>query len=214
MTQLSAISESGYVGTFTGSLVQGFKDETGNNIDIIDIINSYVEKTGIIVYRNESIFDESGAWSKSDATPKKPIPVDFKGHSIVPMIDDYVIDEQGYVALKAENSNVSKNASYQSINSIELSAVRELNSFDDITSSKSVVPNDSVVAIKAYIPAIDNGSGKAFYTERNKLFAAGEDFKGNIDKTITIVIDLFLTFPTFFLLLALVSYIEAILLIS
>jgi len=33
-------------------------------------------------------------------------------------------------------------------------------------------------------------------------------FKGNIDKTITIVIDLFLTFPTFFLLLALVSYME------
>ena len=34
-------------------------------------------------------------------------------------------------------------------------------------------------------------------------------FKGNIDKSITIVIDLFLTFPTFFLLLALVSYIDA-----
>jgi peptide/nickel transport system permease protein len=34
-------------------------------------------------------------------------------------------------------------------------------------------------------------------------------FKGNIDKSITITIDLFLTFPTFFLLLALVSYIEA-----
>ena len=34
-------------------------------------------------------------------------------------------------------------------------------------------------------------------------------FKGNIDKTITIMIDLFLTFPTFFLLLALVSYIQA-----
>ncbi|PLY11104.1 MAG: ABC transporter permease [Arcobacter sp.] len=33
--------------------------------------------------------------------------------------------------------------------------------------------------------------------------------KGNIDKTITIIIDLFLTFPTFFLLLALVSYIQA-----
>jgi hypothetical protein len=180
LTQLSAISESGYVGTFTGSLVQGFKDETGNNIDIIDIINSYVEKTGIIVYRNESIFDESGAWSKSDATPKKPIPVDFKGHSIVPMIDDYVIDEQGYAALKTENNNVSKNASYQSVNSIELSAVRVLTDFDDITSTKSIVPNDSVVSIKAYIPAIDNGSGKAFYTERNKLFAAGEDFKPSI----------------------------------
>jgi len=34
-------------------------------------------------------------------------------------------------------------------------------------------------------------------------------FKGNIDRTITIIIDLFLTFPTFFLLLALVSYIQA-----
>ena len=32
---------------------------------------------------------------------------------------------------------------------------------------------------------------------------------GYVDKTITVIIDLFLTFPTFFLLLALVSYIEA-----
>ena len=34
-------------------------------------------------------------------------------------------------------------------------------------------------------------------------------FKGNVDRAITISIDLFLTFPTFFLLLALVSYIQA-----
>jgi len=34
-------------------------------------------------------------------------------------------------------------------------------------------------------------------------------FRGYYDKTITIIIDLFLTFPTFFLLLALVSYMEA-----
>lgn len=34
-------------------------------------------------------------------------------------------------------------------------------------------------------------------------------FKGKVDKSITILIDLFLTFPTFFLLLALVSYIQA-----
>lgn len=34
-------------------------------------------------------------------------------------------------------------------------------------------------------------------------------FKGYIDRTITIIIDLFLTFPTFFLLLALVSYMQA-----
>jgi len=34
-------------------------------------------------------------------------------------------------------------------------------------------------------------------------------FKGNTDKTIIVLIDLFLTFPTFFLLLALVSYVNA-----
>lgn len=34
-------------------------------------------------------------------------------------------------------------------------------------------------------------------------------FRGNYDKSITIIIDLFLTFPTFFLLLALVSYMDA-----
>ena len=34
-------------------------------------------------------------------------------------------------------------------------------------------------------------------------------FKGYYDKSITVIIDLFLTFPTFFLLLALVSYMEA-----
>lgn len=37
----------------------------------------------------------------------------------------------------------------------------------------------------------------------------GGYFKGYIDKSIVIVIDLFLTFPTFFLLLALVSYVDA-----
>ncbi|MBN2768582.1 MAG: ABC transporter permease [Campylobacterales bacterium] len=34
-------------------------------------------------------------------------------------------------------------------------------------------------------------------------------FKGNFDKIFVIIVDLFLTFPTFFLLLALISYIDA-----
>jgi peptide/nickel transport system permease protein len=38
-------------------------------------------------------------------------------------------------------------------------------------------------------------------------------FQGKVDKTTTIVIDLFLTFPTFFLLLALISYMSASILI-
>ena len=34
-------------------------------------------------------------------------------------------------------------------------------------------------------------------------------FRGNVDKSFVVVVDLFLTFPTFFLLLALVSYVNA-----
>jgi len=34
-------------------------------------------------------------------------------------------------------------------------------------------------------------------------------FRGRVDKTFVVLVDLFLTFPTFFLLLALVSYVEA-----
>ncbi|MEA1892819.1 MAG: ABC transporter permease [Campylobacterota bacterium] len=34
-------------------------------------------------------------------------------------------------------------------------------------------------------------------------------FRGNVDKSFVVIVDLFLTFPTFFLLLALVSYINA-----
>ncbi len=34
-------------------------------------------------------------------------------------------------------------------------------------------------------------------------------FRGSVDKTVVVIIDIFLTFPTFFLLLALVSYINA-----
>lgn len=37
----------------------------------------------------------------------------------------------------------------------------------------------------------------------------GGYFRGTIDKSIVILIDLFLTFPTFFLLLALISYVDA-----
>ncbi len=41
------------------------------------------------------------------------------------------------------------------------------------------------------------------------LGATAGYFKGNVDKAFVVVVDLFLTFPTFFLLLALVSYVNA-----
>lgn len=55
------------------------------------------------------------------------------------------------------------------------------------------------------------GVGSAFISSLIGLFlgSLAGYFKGNIDKGFIVLVDLFLTFPTFFLLLALVSYVNA-----
>ncbi|SFV51474.1 Dipeptide transport system permease protein DppC (TC 3.A.1.5.2) [hydrothermal vent metagenome] len=55
------------------------------------------------------------------------------------------------------------------------------------------------------------GIGSAFISSFiGFIFGAmAGDFRGYVDKTFVIIVDLFLTFPTFFLLLALVSYVNA-----
>ncbi len=55
------------------------------------------------------------------------------------------------------------------------------------------------------------GVGSAFISSVIGLIlgSAAGYFRGNVDKVFIIIVDLFLTFPTFFLLLALVSYVNA-----
>jgi len=55
------------------------------------------------------------------------------------------------------------------------------------------------------------GVGSAFIASLVGLLVGSISgyFRGNVDKVVVVVIDIFLTFPTFFLLLALVSYINA-----
>jgi peptide/nickel transport system permease protein len=55
------------------------------------------------------------------------------------------------------------------------------------------------------------GVGSAFIASMIGLFlgSLAGYFRGNIDKAFVVTVDLFLTFPTFFLLLALVSYVNA-----
>ena len=55
------------------------------------------------------------------------------------------------------------------------------------------------------------GIGSAFIASLIGLFlgSLAGYFRGNIDKGFIVIVDLFLTFPTFFLLLALVSYVNA-----
>lgn len=86
LSQLTSIPESGYLGTITGSLVQGFTDERGNISDIVELVNAMVNESGLLCSRNERIYDNAGTWYIGD-TPnsnemKKPIPVDFKGHNL------------------------------------------------------------------------------------------------------------------------------------
>lgn len=105
LEQLTRIPESGYVATLTGSLVQGFKDDRGQDSDIITIINSLYNQTGLLAARNEMIFDNAAVWYEGD-TPannemKQPIPVDFKGHGLVN------IDEQGDFDINALPESVN-----------------------------------------------------------------------------------------------------------
>lgn len=86
LDQLTMIPESGFVGVVTGSLIQGFVSDVGNDMDIVTLMNGLVSQTGIVCSRNDSIFDTVSMWY-SDDTPnsngmKQPIPVDFKGHSL------------------------------------------------------------------------------------------------------------------------------------
>lgn len=175
--QLSAIPESNFIGTFTGSLIQGFTDETGNNLDIIDIINSYVEKTGLIVARNEEIFDEAGSWFASETAEndgqKQPVPVDFKGHNLVH------IDSTGKPGDFSDiNGTSMKTLSYSSVGSIDelTNDVKEITSQSLIDTSKTVVK----------LPIVFSGTVTANGVEAlsaNKFIVIGKGYKPSIDST-------------------------------
>ena len=86
LTQLTEIPESGYIGTITGSLVQGFTDERLNDSDIVTVVNSMVNETGLVVARNEKIYDAAAIWYEDDTYAnngkKKPVSVDMLGHNL------------------------------------------------------------------------------------------------------------------------------------
>lgn len=95
---LTRIVESGHVSTFTGCLIQGFKDNKDNSLDIVKIFNSAFDTTSILCNRNEIIFDNDGSWYEDD-TPnnngmKKPFSVDFKGHNLCNITQIGTFDEK------------------------------------------------------------------------------------------------------------------------
>jgi len=111
LEQLAAIPESGYVATITGSLIPGFINETGDNNDVVSLINANVEQYGLIAKVNDDIFDDAEIWSKGNSIAsngyKQPIVVDFLGHGLLNTNSAGNFDETKY----ATYSSVS-NASY------------------------------------------------------------------------------------------------------
>ena len=86
LEQLTEIVESGYVATITGCLIPGFIGETGDNADLISLINANVQQYGIVAKVNDDIFDDAEVWTRGTSSAsnqqKQDIPVDFSGHKL------------------------------------------------------------------------------------------------------------------------------------
>lgn len=144
LEQLTRIADSGYLATYTGSLIKGFKNEIGTSIDIIEILNSYSNVTGILASRNDGAFDEAITWeSDEDAVNglKKPYTIDLKGHSIVE------IGESNDVKLKTTEINVlsyNQKVTESTVNISSSSAIEKVNSSDSIVTHFGAVLNGVV----------------------------------------------------------------------
>lgn len=132
LVQLSRIPESGYIQTITGSLVQGFKDEFGNNLDIVKAVNALTQTYGLVAQRNESIFDNAGIWNAGEGVEsdgmKKPVPFDLLGHNLCHTTNVGTFD------IAAFNANLGTNAgSYKFNNTGSQEIVLSGNTFDNNT---------------------------------------------------------------------------------
>lgn len=108
LQQLSNISASGYLTTFTGCLIPGFINESNQGQDIVQIINSAIDKVGLIAAYNTDILDAASIWEASTDNAgapiyesngqKKDIPVDIVGHGIVNIAEDGSFDSDLYIS--------------------------------------------------------------------------------------------------------------------
>ncbi|BBI90408.1 tail sheath [Tenacibaculum phage PTm1] len=100
--QLASIPESGYVATITGNLIQGFISETGENHDVVSLINNNVQQYGLIAKVNDNIFDNAEVWTKGASVAsnaqKQLIPVDLVGHRLFDINANSTFNSSAYTA--------------------------------------------------------------------------------------------------------------------
>lgn len=151
---LKQITDSQYVGNYTGSLIPGFINQARLPMQIEQILNSVTEITGISAKIDESYLEDIGDWQPRDndapqnptdafsSNYRKPFGVDLLGHS-------YAQYESGDIEFPLVNRILSHSSTTPVIGSVEITGKPwELELTDaygaDITSFPILVSDASV----------------------------------------------------------------------
>lgn len=108
---LKQISDSQYVGNWTGSLIPGFVNQSGQPLQIEQIMNSVSGVTGLSFKLDESAMELIGDWVATEDTPinvteafsstnRKPFAIDLVGHA-------YTKEESGTITFNGIDSILS-----------------------------------------------------------------------------------------------------------
>lgn len=182
ITELTKIAESGYVGTITGSMIQGFMNDRNQSQDIIELINASYPQTGLIASRNESIFDSASIWYEGE-TPnsnemKKPIPFDLKGHTICN------INQNGAFAVNDLPQSV-ETLSYKYdiyVNYDEINT-KNVNEYDVTFTNKSAIKKQgNVIKYNGYLKGNKVGNNVELVA-KNVAYFFGDDVKPTQNST-------------------------------
>ena len=154
LTQLTKIVESGYVTTITGSLIQGFTNEFGNSLDVVQLLNSSIQRLGLVAKLNDKLFDNAAIWqstgSSSSDGMKKPVPVDFNGHSLCHITSVNTFDIDAYA--NYESVALASYAYDLSISAFNIETLEE-------TEAQYVTPQPTALTIfTALLPGTYNGT--------------------------------------------------------
>lgn len=189
LTQLTEIAESGYIGTITGSLVQGFTDERLNDSDIVTVLNSMVNTTGLVVARNEAIYDGAAIWYEDDTYAsngkKKPISVDMKGHNLA---NTTSTESFAITSVPAKVNSLSYAYDVKvSKNPVNTFAKENVKFVDDVVISKEqvieVAKFDEVITpVASLIPAklVSTPTEHLEAADRSKLYILGDSARPNV----------------------------------
>lgn len=181
LTQLTQIPEAGFLKTITGSLVEGFTDQYGNTQDVVRLINNDVEQVGLVAKINDQIFDNAAIWSEGDSVvsngKKKPVPVDFAGHSLCNITEIGTFDLDAYEGV----SSISV-ASYKFLTKVQQV---EVSTATLAASTASIDQDSTLLSIDAILPAVQDGLNvlpaamNSIYTFSNIPIKLGEKFVAN-----------------------------------